>query len=181
MSAAATSLEAGCFTVPAFVVGSEELQTLVEHASKSVEENFFEADGLAAVASRLEKGEVAPNAMVLILERAPMAEEEENSSYLSQCAFLLFQVQGLPGPTSTFGTCAGYTSHFMDYSTPVGTLLRFNTPDYFLVARGHFPEVAPRVAAVTDNANTQMGGNARASCWRTWENSKGKVRGASLV
>jgi hypothetical protein len=84
MSATATSLEAGCFTVPAFVVASEELQTLVERAPKSVEDDSFEADGLAAVASRLEKGEVTPNAMVLI------PEQEENFSYLRQCAFLLF-------------------------------------------------------------------------------------------
>ena len=126
-----------------------------------MEDNSFEADGLVAVASGLEKGEVAPNAMVLIPERAPMAEEEENFSYLSQCAFLLFQVQGLLGPGSTFGTCAGYTSHFMDCSIPVGTLLRFNTPDCFLVARGQFPEAAPRVAAVTDKENAQMGMETR--------------------
>jgi hypothetical protein len=155
MSIAASSLEAGCFTVPAFAVASEELQTLIEHASKSVEDNSFEADGLA---KRLQKGEVAPNAMVLIPERAPMAEEMENFSYLSQCAFLLFQVQGLPGPRSTFGTCAGYTSHFMDCLIPVGTSLRFSTPDYFLVVRGQFPEATARVEAATDNENAPPGG-----------------------
>jgi hypothetical protein len=105
MSIAASSLEAGCFTVPAFAVVSEEFQTLIEHRSKSVEDNSFEADGLAAVANRLKKGEVAPNAMVLIPERAPIVEEVENFSYLSQCAFMMFQVQGLPGPRSPFGTC----------------------------------------------------------------------------
>lgn len=158
MSIAASSLEAGCFTVPAFAVASEELQSLIEHSSRSVVDNSFEADGLAAVANRINKGEVAPNAMILIPERAPMAEEAENFSYLSQCAFLLFQVQGLPGPRSTFGTCAGYTSHFMDCSIPVGTLLRFNTPDYFLVARGQFPEATPPGAAATDNENAPLGG-----------------------
>lgn len=147
MSVPATSLEAGCFHVPAFVVASEEMQTLVEHASRATQDDSFAADGLAAIASKLPKGDLASDATILVPERAPLVGEEENFAYLSQCAFLLFKVQGCPGPRSTFGSCIGYTSTFLDCTVPVGTRVRFNTPDFFLVARGQFTESAPRVVA----------------------------------
>ena len=77
MSVAATSLEAGCFHVPAFVVASEEMQTLVEHASRAIQDDSFAADGLAAIASRLPKGDLASDATILVPERAPLVGEEE--------------------------------------------------------------------------------------------------------
>lgn len=45
----------------------------------------------------------------------------------------------------TFGTCAGYPSHFTDCSLPVGALLRFKTPDFFTVAEGNSSAAAQRV------------------------------------
>ena len=58
---------------------------------------------------------------------------------------------GVPGLRSTFGTCAGYTSHFIDCSLQVGALLRFNTPDFLTAAEGGFP------AAITNSHNPQLG------------------------
>ena len=58
---------------------------------------------------------------------------------------------GVSGLRSTFGTCAGYTSHFIDCSLPVGALLQSNTPDFFTAAEGNTS------AAATGSHNPQLG------------------------
>jgi hypothetical protein len=74
-------------------------------------------------------------ATILIPDRGPELDEFENFSYLGSCALMFCMIQQLPGDRSTIATCTAYTATYGNRPVSEGTLLRFPTPDYFLVAR----------------------------------------------
>jgi hypothetical protein len=76
-------------------------------------------------------------ATIIVPERGPETDELKNFSYLGACALMFCVIQQPPGDRSTIAICSAYTATYGDRPVLEGTLLRFPTPDYFLVARGH--------------------------------------------
>ena len=144
----AVSLTTGCVIMPQFLQISPAMNLLVDVASRCVADESFAANQFGLFTSRLSASLLPANATILVPERAPRPPEEENFEFLSQCPLL---IQGQPGTRSTFGIISCYSEFHTDCILPIGSLISFSTPDFFITVKS-------LLITATERAVTSTGG-----------------------
>lgn len=122
--------------MPVFHPLPNEVVDLVRIASRLVVDESDEADALCLLIDVVARDAVPAAATIVIPERVPGPAEHEDYKFLSSTHLMFCQLQGTPGIRSTFGVCCKYSKGFGPRPVPVGTLVRFPTPDFLLVVKG---------------------------------------------
>ena len=143
--------------MPQFSQISPAMKLLVDTASRCVEDESFDADQFGLFATRLSAALLPANSTILVPERAPRPPEEENFQYLSQCPLLMCIIQGTPGTRSTFGIVSGYSEFYTDCILPIGSLISFSTPDFFITAKGLLITATERAVTSTGGVEPNLG------------------------
>lgn len=121
--------------IPVFQPLSEEMSECIRVASRAEVDETDEADGFARLVDKISAAGDPASVTILIPEGGPGRLESETFSALSRGAFCFCKVQGMPGARSTYGVCSDYSEGYGVRPIPIGTLIRFHTPDFFLVAK----------------------------------------------
>lgn len=143
-----TQTPATDLTIPVFVPVSNDVIALITSASRIVVDETDEADAFALLVERMANIAVAAAATIVIPERVPGPTEQENFSFLSKTPLMFCKVQGTPGARSTFGICSEYSEGYGPRPLVVGALIRFPTPDFFLVVKGVLLDATSTTVAI---------------------------------
>ena len=124
-------------TFPVFTDLPNGIVLLINGASSAAEDDFTEAAECFAItrAARIAAAEVLLDDTFFVPSRAPVGAEEWNFSFMGICPLLTFRLKGRPGSRTTFAQFMGYGIGVVDRALMVGTLVKFSTPDFFLIAK----------------------------------------------